>query len=111
MNERRKARRYNVSLPIVFRIRSDKEGSTRNSKTRDVSTQGVYFTIEEPLPAGAALDIVLTLSSNTASGLSALVRAVCRVIRVDTGSSRDYAAVVIENYAFVREEAGKINLS
>ncbi|MBZ5641858.1 MAG: PilZ domain-containing protein [Acidobacteriia bacterium] len=110
MNERRKARRYNLSLPIVFRIRSDKESSTRNSRTRDVSTQGVYFTIEEALPAGTALDVVLTLPSN-AAGPSALVRAICRVVRVDTGSSRDYAAAVIENYAFVREETGKINLS
>ena len=111
MTERRATRRYNLSLPIAFRVRWDKDGSARNSKTRDVSTQGIYFTIGESLHAGTMLDIILTLPSKIASGPAVLVRATCRVIRVDTGSSRDYAAAIIENYAFVRDETGKICFS
>jgi hypothetical protein len=108
MTERRKSRRYNISLPISFRLRWDKEGSPRNSRTGNVSTHGLYFTIENDMHAGAALDIVLSLPSKLSTGTAVLVRATCRVVRVDTGSSRDYAAAVIENYAFVREDAGKL---
>lgn len=111
MTERRKSRRYHLSLPITFRARWDKEGSVRSSKTRDVSTQGLYFTIEEDMHAGTMLDIILSLPSKVAAGPAVVVRATCRVIRVDTGSSRDYAAAVIENYAFVRDETGKLCFS
>ena len=111
MTERRKSRRYNLSLPITFRTRWDKEGATRNSRTRDVSTHGLNFTIQEDMHAGATLDIILALPSKVAPGPAVIVRATCRVIRVDTGSSRDYAAAVIENYAFVRDETGKLCFS
>jgi len=61
MTERRTARRYDLSLPVIIRIPIEKE-SARNGKTRDISTRGVYFMIDQDLNAGAELDITLTLS-------------------------------------------------
>jgi len=53
MTDRRTARRYDLSLPVIIRLPIEKELSTRNGKTRDISTRGVYFTLEEGMNSGS----------------------------------------------------------
>src|SRR5712664_2221649 len=81
MTERRTARRYDLSLPVIIRVPVEKETS-RNGKTRDISTRGVYFTIDQDLSAGAELDITLTLPSQITRGTEVFVRAQGKVVRV-----------------------------
>jgi hypothetical protein len=45
---------------VIIRIPVENEPSARNGKTRDISTRGVYFTIDRDLNAGAELDMTLT---------------------------------------------------
>lgn len=108
MTERRTARRYDLSLPVIIRMPVDKEVSSRNGKTRDISTRGVYFTIDHDFGAGAELDMTLTLPAEVTRGSEVFIRAMGKVVRVDkrpeNGSTRVGVAAVIERYEIVRTE-------
>ncbi len=86
----------------------EKESSTSNGRTRDISTRGVYFTLDKDVEAGAELDITLTLPAEITRGTEVLVRAQGRVIRVDpqhnTENQRVGVAAVIERYDIIRGE-------
>ena len=111
MTERRAARRYDLSLPVIIRIPVDKEIRTRNGKTRDISTRGLYFTIDQDLAAGAELDITLTLPAEITRGTEVLVRAQGKVVRVerrsDDGHETIGVAAVIERYDIIRGESAR----
>jgi hypothetical protein len=108
MSERRTARRYDLSLPVVIRAPFDKEPATRSGKTRDISTRGVYFTIDQELGPGAELDITLTLPAEVTRGSDVFIRAMGKVVRIDrcpeNGSPRVGVAAVIERYEIIRTE-------
>jgi len=81
---------------------------SRNGKTRDISTRGVYFTIDQDLSAGAELDITLTLPSEVTRGSEVFIRAMGKVVRVEKkpepGMSRVGVAAIIERYEIIRNE-------
>lgn len=109
MTERRTARRYDLSLPVIIRSPEKlKEQDLRNGRTRDISTRGIYFTVDEDLAAGAELDITLTLPAEVTRGMEVFVRAQGRVIRVerrsDSESPKMGVAAVIERYDIIRGE-------
>src|ERR1700693_4220451 len=112
MTERRTARRYDLSLPVIIRVPVEKETSSRSGKTRDISTRGVYFTIDQDLNAGAELDITLTLPSEVTRGSEVFIRAMGKVVRVEKkpekGSTRVGVAAVIERYEIIRNEPATI---
>ncbi|MBZ5661410.1 MAG: PilZ domain-containing protein [Acidobacteriia bacterium] len=108
MSERRTARRYDLALPVVIRVPVDKETTSRKGKTRDISTRGLYFTIDQDLGAGAELDITLTLPSEVTRGTEVFIRAMGKVVRVDrspeNSASRVGVAAVIERYEIIRSD-------
>src|ERR1700720_3008299 len=112
MTERRTARRYDFSLPVIIRIPIEKEASSRSGKTRDISTRGVYFIVDQDLGAGAELDITLTLPAEVTRGSEVFIRAMGKVVRVDrkpeNGSARVGVAAVIERYEIIRNEPATI---
>ena len=112
MTERRVARRYDLSLPVIIRIPLDREGQSCNGKTRDISTRGVYFTIDQELAPGSELDITLTLPAEITRGTDVFVRAQGKVVRVekkgDDKSVHMGIAAVIERYDIIRGEATRI---
>lgn len=106
MTERRVARRYELSLPVMVR-----DGDKLNGQTRDISTRGVYFLMSEDLAPGTTLDFTLTLPQEITGGPAVLVRAQGRVVRVDKVDKKDIedparvgVAAVIEKYEIVRAE-------
>lgn len=109
MTERRTARRYDLSLPVLIRVPVDKSESARNGRTRDVSTRGVYFVLDQDVESGAELDITLTLPAEITRGTSVFVRAQGRVVRVDrnkdNGVTHVGVAAVIERYDIIRGES------
>jgi len=113
MTERRTARRYDLSLPVVVRLPVEKNSHSRSGRTRDISTRGVYFTLEKDLESGTELDITLTLPSEITRGTDVLVRAQGRVIRVEHDDQEDSkrvgVAAVIERYDIIRSEPSKTN--
>ena len=112
MSERRNARRYDLSLPVMIRIPSEatdvRMGGLQKGETLDISTRGLYFVVEEDLEAGSELDITLTLPSEVTHGSEVFVKAAGKVVRVDPRSEarnmRLGVAAVIERYDIVRDE-------
>lgn len=108
MTERRTARRYDLSLPVMIRIPVEREASVRNGKTRDISTRGVYFVIDNDLSAGTELDLTMTLPAEVTGGTDVFVRAIGKVVRTenraDSIGTRVGVAAVIERYEIIRNE-------
>jgi c-di-GMP-binding flagellar brake protein YcgR len=109
--ERRTSRRYDLSLPIIFRVSTEKASDSQRGKTRDVSTRGLYFVMDQDLQAGSKLDLTLTLPAEVTHGSEVFVRAQGKVVRVEPriedGNPRKGVAAVIERYDIVRGEAAR----
>ena len=111
MTERRTARRYDLSLPVIIRMPLDRQSDSRKGRTRDISTRGVYFVIDQDLEAGSELDITLTLPAEITRGTEVLVRAQGKVVRVEKrqedNTLRLGVAAVIERYDIIRSNAAR----
>jgi PilZ domain len=111
MTERRTARRYDLSLPVIIRVPAERLPDSQKGKTRDISTRGLYFVLDQDLEAGSELDITLTLPAEITHGSEVFVRALGKVVRVERrmedGSARMGVAAVIERYDIIRGENGR----
>ena len=109
--ERRTSRRYDLSLPVLVRVPSGKTFDSQKTKTRDISTRGLYFVMDQDPQAGSRLDLVLTLPTEVTSGAEVLVHALGKVLRVEPriedGNTRIGVAAVIERYDIVRGQAAR----
>jgi len=111
MEERRTARRYDLTLPISVRFAAEKILARQEGRTRDISTRGLYFVIDRDLDAGSELDITLTLPAEVTHGADVYVRAQGKVVRVERrleeGEPRMGVAAVIDRYEIIRSESGR----
>lgn len=111
MTERRTARRYDLSLPVIIRVPVERHAEFRKGRTRDISTRGLYFTFDQNLEAGLELDITLTLPAEITHGTEVFVRAQGKVVRVenrfDAGNSNLGIAAIIERYDIIRGEPAR----
>jgi c-di-GMP-binding flagellar brake protein YcgR len=111
MTERRTARRYDLTLPVIIRAPAERVADTQKGKTRDISTRGLYFVLDEDLEPGSELDITLTLPAEVTQGSEVFVRALGKVVRVEKryedGSTRMGVAAVIERYDIIRGGNGR----
>lgn len=111
MTERRTTRRYDLSLPIIIRIPAKQEPGKQEGKTRDISTRGLYFVVDQDVESGSPLDIMLTLPAEVTHGSEVTVRAQGKVVRVERrmedGNSRMGIAAVIERYDIIRGEVAR----
>jgi len=107
MTERRTARRYDLSLPVLVRLPINREPGSHNGQTRDISTRGVYFIMNKDMAPGTELDFTLTLPAEITRGTEVFVRAHGRVVRVDKRQEEEEQesvgiAAVIERYDIIR---------
>lgn len=111
MTERRTARRYDLSLPVNVRVPVSREPKPQNGRTRDISTRGVYFMVQNDMAPGTEVDFTLTLPAEITRGTEVLVRAHGRVVRVDRRTDDNHestgVAAVIERYDIIRGEASR----
>lgn len=111
MTERRTARRYDLTLPVIIRVPAERVADTQQGKTKDISTRGLYFVMDQNLEAGSELDITLTLPAEITHGTEVFVRASGKVVRVERrmedGNSRLGVAAVIERYDIIRGEVAR----
>jgi len=111
MTERRTTRRYDLSLPIIIRGPAHRALDPQQGKTRDISTRGLYFVVDQRMDYGSQLDMTLTLPSEVTRGSEVFVRALGRVIRVEQriedGSAPMGVGAVIERYDIIRREAAR----
>ena len=108
MTERRLARRYDLSLPVNIRMPITREPRSHSGQTRDISTRGVYFLVDNNLSAGTELDLTMTLPAEVTGGSEVFIRAIGKVVRVEnrpeTGDQRVGVAAVIERYEIIRSD-------
>jgi hypothetical protein len=112
MTERRMARRYDLALPVNVRLPVNRDPGAHNGQTRDISTRGVYFTMQKDLAPGTEVDFTLTLPAEITRGTEVFVRAHGRVVRVDRQRDEEHesigVAAVIERYDIIRGEAPRV---
>ena len=112
MTERRMARRYDLSLPVTVRLPINRDTGAHSGQTRDISTRGVYFTMQKDLAPGTEVDFTLTLPAEITRGTEVFVRAHGRVVRVDKRPDDELpdvgVAAVIERYDIIRGEATRV---
>src|SRR5260370_940318 len=111
MTERRTTRRYDLTLPVIIRVPAERALDLRQGRTRDISTRGLYFVVDQNMESGSQLDITLTLPAEITHGSEVFVRAAGKVVRVERrtedGSERMGVAAVIERYDIIRGEAAR----
>jgi hypothetical protein len=89
-------------LPLSVRPSGTPPAAEILTETKDVSSQGVFFFLKEPLESGAALDMVLTLPAEITHGEPVRVRCEARVQRTETvEAGRVGIAAKIERYRFL----------
>ena len=106
MEERRTARRYKLVLQVEIRLESDlKELQPILGRTRDISTRGFYFRINQRLSVGLKIGFSIRPPWEATH---AFISGRARVMRVEevsqNGADRVGVGVVIEGYKFGQTE-------
>jgi PilZ domain len=106
MGERRKARRYEIFLPVQVCMSRQRPPEFSTGQLRDVSRSGVFFHSSVPVEAGSGLDLTFSLPTEKNREFSVLVRASAKALRVSElpgEASPLYAvAATIDRIDFVR---------
>jgi hypothetical protein len=99
MIEQRKHQRFELHLPfeIVHGSRSKVHGETKN-----VSSAGVLFTVEDQLPLGESIEYLITLPRSPGARKDVRLRCVGKILRGDAESA---FAASLERYEFLRDPA------
>jgi hypothetical protein len=82
MGERRKARRYEVYLPLQVCVSRRKPAEFHTAQLRDISRTGIYFHSNHPIENGAGIELTFALPTEKERGNSVLVRASAKALRV-----------------------------
>ena len=82
MGERRKARRYEVYLPLQVCVSRKKPAEFHTAQLRDISRTGIYFHSNQPIEAGAGIELTFALPTEKERGNSVLVRASAKALRI-----------------------------
>ena len=101
--EKRSTRRFLLELPIS--VKSTNNVKTElTGQTRDVSSRGVFMSLNSDVAEGTGLEFVMTLPSEVTLAEPIRVRCTGRVLRVEKTERRQGIAVTIDRYDFVGEE-------
>jgi c-di-GMP-binding flagellar brake protein YcgR len=84
MGERRKARRYEVYLPLQVCTSRRRPAEFQTAQLRDISRTGIYFHASTALEPGTKMELTFALPTERQPGSSALIRASAQVLRVTT---------------------------
>jgi hypothetical protein len=82
MGERRKARRYEVYLPLQISLSRKHASEFYTAQLRDISRTGIYFHSVVAIDPGAGVELTFALPAEMEKGPSVLVRASARALRV-----------------------------
>jgi PilZ domain len=81
MGERRRARRYEVYLPLQV-CTSFKGPEFHTAQLRDISRSGIYFLSGVAVEPGVSMELSFALPTEKDRGTSVLVRASAKALRV-----------------------------
>jgi hypothetical protein len=108
MTERRATRRYELSLPVSAHPSVGAVSAQHKGTTRNVSTRGVYLLLDRVINPNFDFDLTMVLPTESSGGSSVFVRAVGKVVRVETwsreGNPGAGVAAMIRRYEIVRND-------
>jgi PilZ domain len=84
MGERRKARRYEVYLPLQVCVSRKRPAEFHTAQLRDISRTGIYFQSSVSVDPGAGMELTFALPTDKDRGASVLVRASAKALRIST---------------------------
>lgn len=106
MGERRKARRFEVYLPLQVTTPGRGARAFHSAQLRDISRSGIFFHSNSAIAPGTAVELTFALPAERDRGTSVLVRASARALRstqLDGETSPIYGvAASIDRIDFVR---------
>lgn len=106
MGERRKARRYEIFLPVQVCLSRNRPAEFFTGQLRDVSRSGIFFHSNVPIDTGSGVELTFSLPAERERGTSVLVRASAKALRVSelAGEAAPLYAVAasIDRIDFVR---------
>jgi PilZ domain len=82
MGERRKARRYEVYLPLQVCMSRKRPAEFHTAQLRDISRSGIYFHSGVAIDPGTGVELTFALPAERDNGTSVLVRASAKALRV-----------------------------
>ncbi|WP_162179819.1 PilZ domain-containing protein [Bryobacter aggregatus] len=97
MIEHRKNQRFELRLPFEL-IRSGHRFNYVHGLTLNLSSSGVLFEADEPVPVGEIIEYFITLPTGQTADEDVRLRCMGKVIR----SHDRYSAATMERYEFVR---------
>ena len=98
MTEQRKSRRFELKLPLEI-VRAGSHPVNTTGETRNLSSSGVLFSLEMPLPIGESIEYIITLPVTREGGPAVRLRCMGKVVR----HAESGAAATLERYEFVRD--------
>jgi len=99
--ERREARRFNLSLPLLVRFPAGGGPSESEATTQNVSFRGVYFLTSAVQNPASLIEFVLTLPDQLTGAGNLRIRGFGRVVRSVPHDGRTGIALRIERYEFL----------
>lgn len=97
MIEQRKSKRFELKLPLEI-TRAGVLPVSSPGETRNLSSSGVLFNVESPVPIGESIEYVITLPVRRDGEEPVRLRCVGKVVRLETAA----AAATLERYEFIR---------
>lgn len=99
--DRRNARRFSMTLPLLVRFTHNGAIEEKVAHTRDVSFRGLYFMMETPPEEGSTVEIVLTLPQQITLAGEVRIRCSARILRVEQRQDIRGVAASIDRYEFL----------
>ena len=105
VTERRSARRFEIRLSLIVRWTRGSAVGEAVTKSRDVSSRGVYFLSPKDIKHGSPVEIVMTLPHEITLVGPVKVRCLGRIQRNELRAGREVGvAAAIERYEFLRSD-------
>lgn len=82
MGDRRRAKRYDVYLPLQVCTSRSQPNEFYTAQLRDISRLGVYFHSSKPIDPGVGMELTFALPTAKNRATSVLVRASAKALRV-----------------------------
>jgi PilZ domain len=109
MGERRKARRYEVYLPLQVSLSRKRPAEFYTAQLRDISRSGIFFHSDVALDVGTGVELTFALPTEMDRGPAVLVRASAKALRISALSGEVDplygVAATIDRIDFVRPVA------
>jgi PilZ domain len=106
MGERRKARRYEVYLPLQVCLSRKKPAEFHTAQLRDISRTGIFFHSTVEMQPGTSVELTFALPTERDRGASVLVRASAKALRYSPIQGEEFPlfgiAATIDRLDFVR---------